>query len=86
MKIDFDFAVDTDQDGDARNDRDTENINILQTPTTIKVEFGAYEELFERKIRLSLTDGNGNMGYKDIDFEVYPPAPQIQDFQDDTIL
>lgn len=85
VAIDFDFETDNDSDGDPRNDRDTQNINILQTPNSIKVEFWEYEELFSRQIRISLTDGNDNTGYKDIDFEVYPPAPQIQWYDDSTI-
>jgi hypothetical protein len=39
VAIDFDFEADNDSDGDPRNDRDTQNINILQTPNSIKVEF-----------------------------------------------
>ena len=85
VQVDFDFTTDNDLDGDARNDRDTENMTIIQTPTAIKIEFGEYEELFARQIRLSLTDGNNNTGYKDIDFEVYTPAPQIQSYEDSTL-
>jgi len=85
VRIDFDLWVDSDGDGDLRNDADIENITILQTPTTIQAEFGKYEELFEKQIRVSLTDENGNIGYQDVGFEVYSPAPQIQDYQNDTI-
>lgn len=85
VAIDFDFETDNDNDGDPRNDRDTQNINILQSPNSIKVEFWEYEELFSRQIRISLTDGNDNTGHKDIDFEVYPPAPQIQWYDESTI-
>lgn len=85
VRVDFDFATDNDEDGDPRNDEDTDGINIIQTPLSIKIEFGQYETLFERQIRIFLEDGNGNIGYKDVEFEVYPPAPQIQAYQDATI-
>jgi hypothetical protein len=38
---------------------------------------GPFDEIFARKIRLYLVDQNNNIGYKDIDFEVYAPIPNI---------
>lgn len=82
VEIDFDLNTDSDGDGFANNDVDTENINILRTPTTIKVQFGPYDTLFTRKIRIRLTDRNYNTGYQDVDFEVYTPDPQIQNYEE----
>ena len=85
VQVDFDLQADNNSDGDTRNDRDLEHIRIIQNPINISIEFGEYQEIFERKIRISLVDRNGNIGYQDIDFEVYPPAPQIQSYENEVI-
>jgi hypothetical protein len=38
---------------------------------------GPFDELFTKKIRIYLVDQNNNIGYKDVDFEVYAPVPNI---------
>lgn len=85
IRIDFDLETDTDGDGNPKNDRDTEHINILQSPVNISFEFGPFDTLFSRKILVALTDNNGNIGQREIPFEVYAPDPQIQAVQENTI-
>jgi hypothetical protein len=77
--------VDSDGDGDARNDADTENIAITKNAIKIEIEFGPYDTLFERNILIVLEDDNGNIGSREVGFEVYPPRPSITDIQDNTI-
>jgi len=79
VRIDFDTSVDSDGDGDTKNDRDTDNITIYKTPIRLEVDFGAYDYLFEQNILIALTDDNGNVGEKEIPFEVYAPEPNIND-------
>lgn len=85
VRVDFDLAVDSDGDGDTQNDADSENISITKTPIKIEIEFGAYDELFEKNIMIALIDDNGNIGSREIGFEVYPPIPSILDIEDSII-
>jgi hypothetical protein len=59
--VDFDLEKDNDNDGNPKNDQDTENIRILKSPNKIEIEFGAYDTLFKKKIGISLEDNNGNI-------------------------
>jgi len=81
VSVDFDLKKDSNGDGILDNDVDTNGISIIKNPASVKIQFGPYDSLFEKKIRITLKDENGNIGYKDVDFEVYSPDPQIQDFQ-----
>jgi uncharacterized repeat protein (TIGR01451 family) len=85
VRIDFDLWVDSDGDGDPKNDADTENISITRTAVKIEIEFGPYDELFEKDILIAVEDDNGNIGSREVRFEVYPPTPIIMDIQDNTI-
>ena len=86
VRIDFDLWVDSDGDGDAKNDADSENIIITKNAVKIEIEFGPYDELFEKNILIALEDDNGNIGSREVWFEVYPPQPTITDIQDNTII
>ncbi len=79
--IDFDLTKDNNGDGNLKNDRDTDKINIIKTINSIKVEFGAYDTLFKKKIALIAKDQNDNTWYKEVDFEVYSPIPSIKNQQ-----
>jgi uncharacterized repeat protein (TIGR01451 family) len=85
LRIDFDLGIDSDGDGNPKNDADSENITITKTAAKIEIEFGPYDELFERDILIALEDDNGNIGSREVGFEVYPPIPTILDIQENTI-
>lgn len=83
--MDFDLTVDLDGDGDTRNDANTGAINIIQTPIKIEIEFGEYDSIFTKSIVIALEDDNGNIGQKEVEFEVYPPGPEIENIEDHII-
>ncbi len=85
VRVDFDLTVDSDGDGNSKNDADRKGINIIQTAARIAIEFGPYDILFKKKILIALVDDNGNIGQKEINFEVYPPAPQIESIEENII-
>lgn len=70
----LDLENDTDGDGDIKNDIDTQGIEIYKNPATIKIRFGPYDHLFEK--RTIVEDDNGNIGTKEVWFEVYSPNPR----------
>ena len=84
--VDFDLETDSDNDGNPKNDRDTDKIEIQKTLNKIAISFGIYEELFEKKIRIGLEDKNGNTWERDIDFEVYAPEPEIEEYADGRVV
>ncbi len=80
--IDTDLTVDSSWDGNPANDKDVslwdgEPIKILKTARNIYLEIGVYEEIFTKKIRLFLVDSNKNVGFKDIELQIYAPTPNI---------
>jgi len=84
--VDFDLATDSDWDGDASNDDDSENLFITQTSARISLRFGPFDEIFEKDITISLKDDNDNITTKKVPFEVYPPVPNIIDVVDTNII
>jgi hypothetical protein len=60
VTVDFDLEKDSDNDGNSKNDVDTDKINILQSATKVEIEFGEYENLFQKRIGITLVDTNGN--------------------------
>ncbi len=83
--VDFDLQTDSDNDGNAFNDRDTENIEVSKSLNNISITFGPYEELFSRRILISAEDKNGNIGSREVTFEVYAPQPEIDTVADGVI-
>jgi len=83
--VDLDLQVDSDNDGNAINDRDTDKISIKKTLNEISITFGPYEELFTKRIRISAEDNNGNVWSREVGFEVYTPQPEIDEFIDGTV-
>ena len=83
--VDFDLTFDSDEDGNTLNDRDIDKIEIEKTLNTLDISFGPYEELFTKNIRISVEDKNGNIGQRNVGFEVYAPQPQIDSILDGTI-
>jgi len=51
----------------------------------VSIDFGPYDEIFERNIIIAIEDDNGNVGEKEIGFEVKQPDPSIEDIRDNTI-
>lgn len=84
--IDFNLEIDSDGDGDPKNDRDMENISIQKTLNALRVSFGPYDSLFKKKIGIWASDMNDNTAYKEIVFEVYSPTPNITGMEEGTIL
>ena len=64
---------------------DSDKYEIFKTNNKIRVNFGEFENIFTTKINFILTDLNGNVWTKEIDFEVYPPIPEIDSYSGSTI-
>ena len=78
FSIDFDLEKDSDWDWNTKNDIDTLWIKINKTSTKLEVEFWKFNELMKKKIWAMLTDKNWNTSFKELDFEVYAPIPNIK--------
>jgi hypothetical protein len=85
VRVDFDVWLDSDGDGNPRNDGDTKNMTINRTPAAISIDFGPYDTIFNKSIVIAIEDDNGNIWEKEIWFEVYPPSPSIIDIRGNTI-
>jgi hypothetical protein len=75
--VDFDVDYDSNHDWNPKNDIDTDKINIIKSSSKIEIEFGKYDSLFDKKIWITLVDNNWNKWYKEVDFMVYSPIPEI---------
>ena len=80
VSVDFDLTKDSNWDSDTKNDIDTDKIKINKTLSSIKIEFGPYDSLFNKTIWITLIDNNGNLWYREVPFEVYSPKPNISDY------
>jgi len=80
VSVDFDLEIDSDNDGNPKNDVDTDKINIVQSATKIEIEFWEFDTLFTKRIGISLVDTNGNTWYREVDFLVYSPTPEISSY------
>ncbi len=88
VRIDMDLSVDSDWDGNPKNDADnmtSDTINVAQSLTSIQIEFGAFETLFKRNIWITLVDNNNNASYTEAPLEVYAPNPEIQLYNNNII-
>ncbi len=80
VEVDFNLEIDSPSsgDGDPRNDNDVEWVEVLSLANwKVRIKFGPFEELSKKKIWISITDDNGNIWFKQLDFEVYAPIPEI---------
>ncbi|MDD2907859.1 MAG: VCBS repeat-containing protein [Candidatus Gracilibacteria bacterium] len=88
ISLDFDLDKDTSLDGNPKNDDDSstmDNLNFIKSDDKIILEVGVFEELFNKKIGISITDKNGNVGYAEVPFEIYSPIPEINSLEGDNI-
>jgi hypothetical protein len=79
--VDFDMDLDSDNDGNTSNDRDMQDITLHINPVRISLDFGPYENIFEKNIMLFVEDNNGNIAQKKVKFEVYAPNPSIESIE-----
>ena len=78
VDVDFDLNSDSSWDGNPRNDNDIEWVKVLPLNSwKVRISFGEFDELFQKKIWITITDDNGNIWFKELDFEVYAPTPEI---------
>ncbi|MDD2870584.1 MAG: VCBS repeat-containing protein [Candidatus Gracilibacteria bacterium] len=85
--VDMDLTLDTDGDGNTRNDDDglidgeyKNKVNINYSLLSLKLDIGKFDNIFKKKIGFTLIDQNNNAGYKEVDLEVYSPKPSIIDY------
>lgn len=78
--IDFDLSFDNNWDWNSKNDRDTNKINIIKNYNSIKVEFWEFQKLISKKIWIWISDNNWNFTFKEVNFMVYPPVPNISSY------
>ncbi len=99
LYVDFDLDEDSDGDGITDNDNDNLennvnpiiNINLENTGSIIKekdkiaLEFGPYDDVEERQIRIMAKDNNNNVWYVDLNFRVYAPDLSITSINNNLI-
>jgi hypothetical protein len=84
VSYDLDTTVDSDNDGDPTDDRDT----LATTPAlpirthddpehVYDVDLGPFDTLMTKTIRLHVVDAAGNRAMRDVTLEVYAPVPAI---------
>jgi len=78
INLDFNLDVDTDWDWNPKNDMDSEFVKINKTNSSVTMEFWKFNDLIDKKIWLTLLDKNWNKSFKELDFEVYAPVPNIE--------
>ncbi|PID87581.1 hypothetical protein CSB07_00690 [Candidatus Gracilibacteria bacterium] len=86
--FDFDLELDSDGDGNPKNDDDTLRVSELSVSLEdekIIVSAGDFTELISKKIGIFVEDENGNVGFSEVDFQVYAPKVDIKDFDFDVI-
>ncbi|MDP2089997.1 MAG: FG-GAP-like repeat-containing protein [Candidatus Gracilibacteria bacterium] len=90
--VDMDLDKDTDGDGNSKNDDDgniagiyKDVVKVIYSPTAIKLEFAKFDNLFKKKIGITMYDANNNRGYKEVNLEVYSPKPRVNSFNSGTV-
>ncbi len=92
ISIDFDGEIDTNHNGDFYDDKDYEmwktqtGIEISKEGWKIFLNVWPFDRLYDKKIRIHMTDSNSNTGYKDIWFIIYSPIPSITSVQDNKVI
>ena len=78
IDIDFNLELDSNWDWNPKNDNDNSGVELLPLSNwKLRIKFGMFEELMKKKIGITITDENNNVWFKELDFEVYAPIPEI---------
>lgn len=81
--IDSDLDIDTNNNGDPYDDK---NYQMWKTSTGINIQIEGnkilfnvwpFDKLYDKKVRIHITDANNNTWYKDVWFLIYSPIPTI---------
>lgn len=86
--IDFDLEKDTSWDWNPKNDDDSSimsNLNFVKTDEKITLEVWKFDELYNKKVWITIIDKNWNVWYKEVGFEIYSPIPEINNFANNSI-
>lgn len=79
--VDFFIETDTDWDLDTKNDDDSSpTLSIYKKDWKIFLKAWKYSSLINKKVWINIIDENGNKWYKEINFEVYSPVPEIESY------
>jgi heat shock protein HspQ len=86
--IDFDLDLDSDGDWNFKNDRDNlsdDKINIIKSSNRIDIEFWKYDNIFSKKIWITIIDKQWNIWYSDVNFMIYTPTPTISSYSNSIV-
>lgn len=78
--IDFDLEKDSSWDWNPKNDPDSdnmENLKIKLDDKKIFLNLWIFDSIFTKKVWFTIIDLNWNKSYKEVNFEVYSPVPEI---------
>lgn len=86
--MDFDLKVDSSWDWNSKNDNDSwtmPNIKFIKSEDSLVLDVWIFEELYNKKVGITIIDANWNIWYKEILFEIYSPIPEIDNYKDSNI-
>jgi len=86
--IDFDLEKDSSWDWNTKNDPDSdsmENLRFNLSDEKISLIVWPFDNIFSKKIWFTIIDLNWNKSYKEINFEIYSPVPEINNYIWDNI-
>lgn len=79
--IDYFLETDTNWDLNTKNDDDSmPSLRVFKKWDSIFLKAGKYSNLVKKKIWINVIDENWNLWFKEIDFEVYSPIPEIESY------
>ena len=90
--VDMDLTKDTNGDWDPKNDDDwllhwvfKDKVKVIYSLISLKLEFWKYDDIFKKKIWITMIDDNKNVWYKEVNFEVYSPIPDINAYDNNSV-
>lgn len=82
LYFDLNLSSDWDWDWVFDNDKDTLNndnkYQIFKWKTWLDLEVWPFDQIFSKKIKIFVKDGNWNISSQDVPFTVYSPVPKIK--------